>query len=352
MSLFKHVDLVRSAQTFSTRYAAGVGISTPFSESTLQRVIVSDLAGLSQPPTLTRAQAMTVPAVAKARSLILGSLGRQPLALYRDADVLDPAPWMYRSDTVQSPITRMCGTLDDLLFYGTSLWAVERDDNAMIVDAIRLPYEYWDVTRDGQIEATLDPTIAKTIVTPESVILFEGLQEGLLTIGARTLSAAIDLETAWARRVDTPIPMLELHETERDSKLTDEDAQDYVEKWNQARRGSATGFTPYGLEARVHGNQSTDLFIEGRNALRLDVALFTSIPSSLLEGSQASASLTYSTQEGRRNELIDYSLSFWAAAIEARLSMDDVTPPGTRIGFDVSYYTSPTQPQQYPATKD
>lgn len=327
-------------------------VSSPFSEKNLARVVISDIAGIKPLASMTREDAMSVPSVAKARALILGTLGRQPLALFEGDTMLDPPVWTYRSDTIQSPLQRMCWTLDDLLFYGRSLWYVERDNSKQIVDAIRVPQDWWEIDQSGIVYGRIDGEKSKEPLPNESIIYFEGLQEGLLDIAARTLRGAIDLEKAWSDRIKAPIPLVELHEAERDTEVNDEEAAEYIIKWENARRNSGTAFTPYGLEMRTHGDKSTDLFVEGRNALRLDVALFTSIPSTLLEGSQATASLTYSTQEGRRNEMIDYSLSFWAAAIESRLSMDDVCDKGKRIGFNIEYFTQSSQPANYPASKD
>ncbi|MDD7687543.1 MAG: phage portal protein [Actinomycetaceae bacterium] len=352
MSIFNRFKLASAALRIAERQITIPPGASPFSESNLVSIILADVAGMNPPHALTREQAMSVPAVAKARSLILGTLGRQPLALYRDDEQLTPPPWLYRSDTAQAPLTRLSWTLDDLLFYGRSLWAVERDSAGMIADAIRLPQDWWDINSDGHVCVSITGTDTKKPVPPDSVILFEGLQEGLLDIASRTLTAAIDLENAWGKRVSSPVPLVELHEAERDSEITEAEAEELVARWETSRQKGGTAFTPYGLQLIEHGDKATDLFIEGRNALRLDVALFTNLPSTLLEGSQATASLTYSTQEGRRNELVDYSLAYWAAPIEARLSQDDVTPPGTRIAFNIEYFSQPTQPAGFPATKD
>ena len=75
-------------------------------------------------------------------------------------------------------------------------------------------------------------------------------------------------------------------------------------------------------------------------------------PAAMLDGSMSTATLTYSTQEGKRSEFVDYSLNYWASAVEARLSQDDVTPEGTFVRFDISWLTSPNQPGQNPSQED
>src|SRR5690606_19684720 len=83
----------------------------------------------------------------------------------------------------------------------------------------------------------------------------------------------------------------------------------------------------------------SQMFIEGRNAVRLDFANLTNIPASLLDGSTATASLTYTTAEGQKSSFHEQSLRYWSAPIEHRLSMDDVVPRGQRVRFDISYTT-------------
>lgn len=345
------MNLARKAeQTGITDYA----VVSPFSERNLSRIVVENLAGVS--PTrkaVTREEAMTVPSIVKARNLIIGTLARQPLAVFHGSEIVDYAPqWLYRSDTSQSPLTRMTWTLDDLFFHGRSMWYVDRDDQGALTDAIRIPIGWWHFDEVGQVVLGVEGETPYT-VPPSQCIVFEGLQEGILDIGARTIRGAINLEKTWQDRVSSPVPLVELHESERDTEITDEEAQALVTQWETARqRSGSTAFTPFGIDLRVHGNQGADLFIEGRNAIRLDIANFSNLPSSLLEGSQSTATLTYSTTEGRRNELVDYSLAFWAAAIEARLSLDDVTPPGTRIGFDLTYLAQSETPTRFPDSKD
>lgn len=157
---------------------------------------------------------------------------------------------------------------------------------------------------------------------------------------------------AWSSRVDSPVPLIELHLTDSNAQLSDAEQDALIETWETSRRRGGTALTPAEIETKVHGTTPTDLFVEGRNASRLDFANYLALPGALLDGSTATASLTYSTKETSRNELVDLSLAYWATPIEARLSMDDVTPAGSRIGFDLEYLSAPTQPVQGPAHED
>lgn len=343
------LELVDRASTANTRPVSAFGaISSPWSTGDLTKVVWSDIFDNEWMP-ITRAEAMRVPAIVKGRGLIAGTLARQPLAAYRGAAKLEgtAAPtWLYRTNSGQSPYQRMLWTLDDLIFGGTSLWTVERDGEGKVTNALRVPPEWWEVTPDLVI------LVNGVKATSDSVILFEGPQDGLLELAEVDIRAAAAMTKAWASRVKSPVPLVELHQTD-EVQLTKDEITKTVNEWEAARgAGGATGYTPSNIEVRVHGDAKTELYVEGRNAGRLDFANYLQVPASLLEGSTSTASLTYSTQEGQRNELVDYSLSYWAAPIEARLSLDDVVPRGQRVAFDLEWFTTPETPPTAPVTED
>lgn len=320
-------------------------IRSPWSANTLSTIVWSDI--FDEAPRIpSRADAMSVPAIAKGRALIVGTLARQPLAKFRRDAKVTPEPWMYRTNTRQSPRARMLWTLDDIIFGGASLWAVQRGARDVILDAVRVLPEEWEVDEDLSI------LVHGTKVSAEEVILFEGPQDGLLQIGARTIAAALAMERAWADRVEHPAPPAALTGTDPNSDLTPEEAKELTKAWDEARRAGGTSYAPSSVKVEWPTTTAADLYVNGRNALRLDVANFLALPASLLEGSTATASLTYSTKEGSRNELVDYSLAFWANPIEARLSQDDVVAAGSRVAFDLEYLSTPTQPAQAPALED
>ncbi|MGV8965335.1 MAG: phage portal protein [Cellulomonas sp.] len=318
---------------------------SPWSAGSLTKFAWSDILG-ADATFVTRAEAMKVPSIVKGRALIVGTLSRQPLAKFRGAAMQAPDSWMYRTNTDVSPQVRMLWTLDDIIFGGSSLWAVERGAGNRITDAVRVPPEWWEVTPD------LEVLVNGQSVGRDEVLLFEGPQDGLLEIAADTIRAARAMERAWSSRVETPVPLVELHMTDASSPLEDDEADALIAQWEGARKRGGTALTPAEIEVKTYGDTPIDLFIQGRNALRLDVANYLALPAALLDGSTATASLTYSTKETSRNELVDLSLSFWATPIEARLSQDDVVPRGQRTAFDLSYLTTPIQPAQGPSSED
>lgn len=314
--------------------SARAGIQSPWTTGQLQKLVWSDIFGI-ETQWITRAEALTIPAVFKARAVLLSLIADKVLYALRNGVRVDPQPtWLSWTPGQLSPWQRMANTVDDLVFYGWSLWSRENGSRGEILSAVRIPFEFWTFNADGDVLVRDDDGEFKP-VDPTTIILIPGPSAGLLEYATRTLRGAARLETSWANRAASPIPAIDLHETTM-SGITPQEAQDVVNEWAAARQdpNGATAFTPYNIEARALGNVSPDLFIEGRNATRIDVANFFNLPAQLLDGSLSTASLTYSTQEGRRNDVLDYGLPYWVRPIESRLSQDDVVPRGQSVGFD------------------
>lgn len=321
----------------------GAAVATPGSvPGSLGRIILADIYGpeLAIP---TREEAMKVSSIAKGRALVAGTLSRYPLVAYRrDARLPAQPSWLSRTDTGQPPAWRMLWTIDDLIFHGRSLWTVRRGPSRSsgpgpILDAVRVPFDEWELTEDLFVE------VQGSRVDADEVIYFDGPQDALLDIASEDIQAARNMTRSWANRVKSPVPLVELHNT-ADVELTDDEISELTTSWDRARQNGGTAYTPNNVEVNVHGETPTDLYVQGRNSSRIDFANYLNLPAGILDGSPSTASLTYSTREGQRSELVDLCLSYWTLPIAARLSMDDATPRGTRVDFDISWLATPTQP--------
>lgn len=332
------------------------GVASPFSSSELHKIVLTDIYGGQDFP-VTRLEAMSVPAVARARHLITG-ISRFPVKAYRGEEALATQPsWLYRTNGNVPPQLRMLWTIDDLMFNGWALWAVERGaperDGARgpVIDALRVPPAWWKIDPDtGEIIVTVDGEEKRP--DQDSVILIPGPFEGLLPAGADTIRSAKNLERAWAKRVRQPIPASELHQTTEDP-LTDPEIVKLIDSWGaMLDEGGGVAYTPNNIEFKAHGTAVSDLFIEGRNAVTLDIARLLNVPAMMLDASMATSSLQYVTAVDGRNAFIDITVAYWIMTIEARLSMDDVVPRGQRVGFDLANLTALPQPASGPATED
>lgn len=331
-----------------------VRVASPWSPGLSTSVLAADWFGAQNLPA-TREEAMRVPAVAGARNLICESLAGGVLRAYQNETPLARQPkWLTRTDSDMPPQRRLAWTFDDLFFSGFSLWATDRASNGQIGDAMRVPPERWDF--DDELQVLVDDEA----VTAREVILFTGRDEGLLITGSDTIRQALDLAAAVGQRVRTPVPTTLLIEqieggrsdgTDPDDVVVDDEGnevprnevRDLLNGYANARRDPVTGtivYVPYGIKPEAFGQADISLYEQGRNASVLDVARLVGIPASLLDASGVAASLTYESTQANRVILND-RLRGWAGLVDSRLSMDDVTAPGTRISLDLSYLTGP-----------
>ena len=320
------------------------GIRSPWSSSHLESVVWSDIFGGAAPAPVSRAEAMRVPAIARARHLLCSSIAGMPLrVLTQDGSTPEQPTWTYRTDSsTVPPQLRMAWTVDDLIFTGYSLWAVRRGAEHQVLDATRLPLEEWAFDGTGQILAYGEPVAA------DAVILFVGWHEGICDFGQDTIRTAKRLEATAATRADSPIPAVELHQTD-DVQLDDDEIDGLIEDYVKARRdpNGAVVYTPHNVELKIHGTLATELLVQARNASAIDCARDIGVPASMIDASNVNASLQYETVQGRNLEFRDYSLALYTGPIESRLSLDDVVPRGQRVRFDTSALTgipAPTGP--------
>lgn len=292
-----------------------------------------------RPVKVSRNLAMQVPAVARARGLIVGGIARCPLEARQHGKRAESQPlWLSRTDGMQSPTFRMTWTIDDLFFYGWSCWAVERDASGYVIRADRIPAHYWDFNADGNIEVNGAP------VDQSEVCAIPGPSEGLLASSSSIIRHALQLQKLADSYSQTPAAQILLRQV-KGAPLTKEDRDALISAWVAARRGENGGvaFANESIEVVEMGKANTDLLIQGRNAVAVDIARATGVPAMMLDAGTAGAgTITYRSQVSRNLELVDYALAPYMAAVAARLGLDDMVPRGTAVAFDLTDLTSPT----------
>ena len=314
-------------------------MTSPWSEpGKLSKVVLEDIAGLTDNMTyVTRSQAVLVPAVMRARGLVCGTLSRFPLKAYKvDQELATQPAWLYRTNTTTPVRQRMVWTLDDLIFNGHALWLTERSTSGQILDAYRAPSHRWRLNDTNGIDV-LEGVKWRTMA-PAEYIYFTSPQDALLSAGALAIRTALAVQKGTASRAASPVPIINIQLTENHS-LDDDEIKELQANWAKARAAEygAVAVTQAGVEVveMGTGQGAGDLMESARNASRIDIANLVGIPASELDGSLATSTLTYTTTEGNRSRLND-GLEQWRTAVEDRLSQDDCTVRGTRVGFDLS----------------
>ena len=333
------------------RAGAGPVIASPYQTESdvLSKIVWPDITGADADYIVTRAVAMRVPAMARARHSICGFGARAPLRCYEgDALAADQPAWLSRTDnpTQLPPFHRMLWTLDDIMFTGWSLWGSALDTENKVADAARIPRHWWKFNEHDQVE------ILAEAVPWEGLILIPGPHEGLLHFADDTIRRAYDTLQSASKAARNPVPSIDLHD-EGDEQLTDPEIDALIQRWIDARQNHGVGYTSKGVKANPLGQHPEQLMIDGRNADAVDIARDASMPAALVDASQPKSTLTYETTEGRNGILIDYGLQLYWDSIAARLSMDDVVPRGKRVAFDATAISStPTPPPTGPSLED
>ncbi|HWU23108.1 MAG TPA: phage portal protein [Nocardioides sp.] len=323
-------------------------IASPWSSSQLNQIVADDVFG-GAVPINTRAAAMRIPAVARARNLLVSSIARNPLVALRVDQRVTPQPtWLQGQAGGASAQIRNAWTVDDLIFYGWSCWYRDNAADSFPLAGSRVPMGEWSINADNQVE------INGIVQDPRNVIVIPGMWEGILTAGVDALNDARTLYENVRKRLAHPVPGLNLQQTEGPD-LTDDEIDNLISIWAAARRGDHAGvsFTSKGITATPMGSDDDGkLMIESRNAAAVDLARLVGVSAGLIDATTPKASLNYETQSGRNEEFVDRDLGLYMLPIEWRLSMDDVSPHGTRVAFDLTGFTSPTPSPTTPGLED
>jgi hypothetical protein len=283
---------------------------------------------------ITRAEALRVPAVKRARDLICGEIGQLPLRMYDSSGkVVD---WSLLSQP-ESGIARSVTwtrVVEDLLLSERS-W-------------LRVTHVGWhgkpaEVRRLTPETVTVQPDYVyypegSAYVWPEraGLIRIDSPNEGLLS-ASPAIRACVLLDRATLNHVDGTPPIDYFTPAEGADPAEDEDIVEMLDGWQAARRARTTGYVPAALKYNTAGWDPEKLqLVEAREFAITEVARLTGIDAEELSVPQTSR--TYFNSQDRRRQRAESVLGPYMTAIEGRLSMDDVTPRGHRVAFDLSTY--------------
>jgi hypothetical protein len=243
---------------------------------------------------------------------------------------------------------RMLWTVDDLLFYGWSLWQVTAraadSSGGFPLRMQRVPMGQWQLERDtGRVLTyqpdarggwTLQPAPAR------SVVLIPGPARGAARRWRLDAAARADLERSAHNAARHPSAYLGLKQTSGPplKRSSDDPAEVTVETiladWRAARNNPEGGGVAWlgGVEPVELGTFAEHMLESGPQRCRRRRRPARSIPADLIDATVSESSLHYSTSRDNDRRFIDYGLGLYMGAISGRLTQDDVTPRGQRVG--------------------
>lgn len=291
-------------------------------------------------PRVSRQRALTVPAIARARNLICGTIGSLPLERYNRFDnrELPQIPLQLQPDPAYPASVTWSYIFDSMLFYGgsycqiISLYADNKIQNFRWLDP-SLVQEILD-HNNKVVGYNYDGTDLP-VSGVGSVIYFPSFEDGVLSRAGRTIETAIELEEAASRAAKEPAPQVVLKN--EGVSLPAAKIQDLLAGWKAARRERATAYLDASMKIETVGfDPRSQQLVEARQYHASELARVMNLPPYYLGAEMAS--MTYSNVESERRNLVDMSLMPFIVAVENRLNMPDFSTRDVVFKFDVDEF--------------
>jgi HK97 family phage portal protein len=289
---------------------------------------------------IDRYLALQVPAVSRCRNLIAGVVSSIDLELYNKTTgkKLESPVWLDQPDIRQPRSVTIAYTVDSLLFYGVAYWRV----TSLYADDGRPSGYEWIANTRVTMTTNKDGTEVQSYsiageVCPNSgigsLVTFQSLLPAVLDTGARTITAALDLEKASSVAAATPMPTGFIKNSGAD--LPEQQISGLLSAWAAARKNRNTAYLTSTLDYQTVGFSPKDMmYNEASQYLATQIARLMNVPAYYISADMNN-SLTYQNILDGRKEFVAYSLQPFISAIENRLSMDDITRRGNQVKFAI-----------------
>lgn len=283
---------------------------------------------------ISRQEALACPPIKRARDLICGGIGQFPLLLIgpdgkpADWDLLNqPESGIARSITV----TR---TIEDMLMTERAWWdTTQLGWHGKPAEVLRL-----DADTVTMVPKYVQRRYGRALVWPETpgLIRIDSPNGGLLT-ASPGIRAYIGLSRLALQALDGAPPMDWFTAGDDHDDPEDDEVTETLDDWAAARRVRRTAFVAKHLKYNRDGFNPEQLqMMQAREFAITEIARLTGIDAEEL--SVSTTSRTYFNAQDRRRSRIEDVYGPYMTAVEGRLSMPDVTPPGFKVVFDTSSY--------------
>lgn len=295
-----------------------------------------------------RLAAINIPTISRARDLICSMVGALSIKQYQWQWIGDEYEKLYLPDDVwfdqpDPNVTRnfiLSWTVDDMIFYGRAFWVVtKRFGNGFPAEFTWIPAA--DVqTRDQAGPQWFGPSKQITFngmeLDSRDVVQFLSPIQGLLTMGARTIRTARNLDESAERFARNQIPSGILRQTDGEP-MSAEELANMAAAFADARESNAiAALNQYVTFEPQYVDPSKMQSVESREHQALEIARVANIPPYLV--GIGTAGMTYQNAQQARQDLYLFGAKPYVDAIEQTLSMNNVTPRGRFIELDVESY--------------
>ena len=302
------------------------------------------------PVMVTRAQALQVPSIKRCRDLICGTIASIPLEYYKKStgEMISPPRWVEQPSKSQPRFETIYFTLDSLLMYGVSYWQITetyledgRMANAQWVANNRVTFTT-DSVNNFVTQYYLDG-VPLPMSGVGSLITFQK-DEGILASGGSTIKAALDAQRAASIALETPSATGYLKNSGAD--LPPAEVSGLLAAWKRARQNNGTAYLTSTLEYQTTGFSPKDMgYTDAIQNLATECARLCSVDPYYVSASM-NQSMIYSNVIDERKQLVALTLQSYVSAVEARLSMDDVSTAGHYVKFCLDDTFLRTEPME------
>jgi HK97 family phage portal protein len=302
------------------------------------------------PTIVTRAQALQVPSIKRCRDLICGTIASIPLEYYKKStgEMITAPRWVHQPSKAQPRFETLYFTLDSLMMYGVSYWLITEtylEDNRMAnadwVANNRVTFNT-DANNNFVTQYYLD---GKPLPMSGlgSLITFQK-DEGILAVGGSTIKAALDAQKAASVALETPSATGYLKNSGAD--LPPAEVSGLLAAWKRARQNNGTAYLTSTLEYQTTGFSPKDMaYQDAIQGLATECARLCSVDPYYVSASM-NTSMTYSNVIDERKQLVALTLQPYVSAVEARLSMDDISTAGHYVKFALDDTFLRTEPME------
>jgi len=297
--------------------------------------------------TVTRDDALSVPAVMRGRNMIC-SISTLPLECVDATSRPRPSPLLDQFDPNVANSVHLATTFEDLLFDAVAWWRVTGFDatgypsrvQRYAPDQVQLqtPADYRrgflpsGLATEGVVWMDSEP------VPFSEVIRFDSPNPALLGPGAKAVRRALALDDAAELYARSPRRRGYFSPTDGADPADDDRIQDILTEWAEASAERVDGYVPAALEyTAIQDSTPAELqLVQMQQRAGLDLANALGIDPEDLGISTTSR--VYQNATDRRQDRINDTLAPFMLALTDRLSMPDVTPPGQRIRHNLDGY--------------
>lgn len=291
---------------------------------------------------VSRADAESVPACARAVDLVASTVAGLPLQRFHADGSPAPLGWLTQPEAERTRFSTINALARDLIFDGDAWLANDAPDGSWApLTWHYVPPSYVAVQ---YMQDAHRPWIFAEQVTisgsppPPRLLRFRGWHDGIRNHGARVLRTALAWQSAAKERADSPMPQTTLKNVGNYEMAYDE-VTTMLAGYKAARRDGATAYLNQGVDEIHNSWSSSELqLVEAQAWCAGQVCNLVGVPASFIAGASTSgASLTYSNVTLEMQALLSTgAVRSVLSALEAVLSSAVAAErPGDYVRFNL-----------------